>query len=158
MVILIDNVNSIYLNEINNLRKELNDLHVESLNNIFKDNIEIGIYNDTINAIENKTRDVFALIENDSVCAVATVHYEISKETFDKYSKKTYYIDELMVSTKHQKSGFGRQMIDYLKQDAYKKGYENISLDVWNFNKNAIDFYEKIGFIPLNTIMTISTK
>ena len=48
----------------------------------------------------------------------------------------------LGVKQKFQNIGLGKKLFDYM----VKKGYGNIFLEVCNSNKQALKFYEKIGF------------
>lgn len=34
----------------------------------------------------------------------------------------------------------------YMKADAEAKGFDTIELDVWEFNRDALAFYEEAGF------------
>jgi ribosomal protein S18 acetylase RimI-like enzyme len=43
-----------------------------------------------------------------------------------------------------------------MKNDAKKWGYKKIELDVWNFNKNAINFYKKLGFNTYRSFMELN--
>ena len=134
-----------YLDEIVDLRIKLNDIHVDSLKDVFKDNIMNETRLDTIYAINDTNRDVVIMENNDVVMAYALINYEKTKETFDKKAKEVYYIQEIMISNAFQNQGLGKKMIEYLKKDAYKKGFKLIELDVWSFNQKAISFYKNVG-------------
>ncbi len=36
-------------------------------------------------------------------------------------------------------------MIDFVKEDAKKRGFKRIELDMWEFNDGALAFYESVG-------------
>ena len=59
-----------------------------------------------------------------------------------------YYIDDIVVSASYQNKGIGTLLIEYIEQKAFKDDINRIELDVWSFNKKAIQFYEKNGFTP----------
>lgn len=144
-----------YLDEIVDLRIKLNDIHVDSLKDVFKDNIMNETRLDTIYAINDTNRDVVIMENNDVVMAYALINYEKTKETFDKKAKEIYYIQEIMISNAFQNQGLGKKMIEYLKKDAYKKGFKLIELDVWSFNQKAISFYKNVGFREQQLIMNL---
>ena len=79
-----------YLDEIVDLRIKLNDIHVDSLQDVFKDNIMNETRLDTIYAINDTNRDVVIMENNDVVMAYALINYEKKKETFDKKAKEVY--------------------------------------------------------------------
>ncbi len=60
---------------------------------------------------------------------------------------KTAYISQLVVKTKNQKSGIGKQLIERCIQEAKTKNMSCIRLEVRNDNVNAQQFYKKMGFI-----------
>ena len=45
--------------------------------------------------------------------------------------------------------GLTYNMINFAKEN----NFTSVTLDVWNFNESALKFYEKIGFLPLKTLM-----
>ena len=47
-------------------------------------------------------------------------------------------------------------MIEFIKEEAGKRGLQRIDLDVWDFNKGAVDFYENAGFSAYKRSMEIS--
>lgn len=40
-----------------------------------------------------------------------------------------------------------------IKNIAKEKGFSKLDLNVWNFNENAVKFYEKFGFEGYRTYM-----
>lgn len=143
-----------YLEEIVDLRIKLNDMHVACVDDVFKDNIVEDTRKDTIKAVNNPDCDIVIMEVDSKVMAYALVNYEKTIETFDKKSRKLYYIQEIMISDTYQHQGLGKKMIEFLKKDAFQKGYKRIELDVWNFNQNAVNFYKKVGFREVQLIMS----
>ena len=45
-----------------------------------------------------------------------------------------------------KRKGYGRKAFENIFQIGKKKGYEKIWLGVWEYNKNAIEFYKHMGF------------
>lgn len=143
-----------YLEEVVDLRIKLNDIHVACLNDVFKDNIVEDTRIDTIKTINDSDSDIIVIEDDNKVMAYALVNYEKTIETFDKKSREVYYIQEIMISDAYQHQGLGKKMIEFLKKDAFQKGYKSIELDVWNFNQNAINFYKNVGFREVQLIMS----
>ena len=42
--------------------------------------------------------------------------------------------------------GYGKLLMQEVKQIAKQKGISRIELNVWTFNEDAVKFYEKLGF------------
>ncbi len=60
-------------------------------------------------------------------------------------------IADIAVMTTYQRKGFAQQLMDYVVRMVEEQGCENISLEVRVSNTKAIRFYEKNGFITVNT-------
>ena len=61
-------------------------------------------------------------------------------------SHKTLYIDDICVDEKCRSSGIGSLLLEKCKDLAKEHGCYCIDLNVWKFNEDAINFYEKCGF------------
>ncbi len=66
---------------------------------------------------------------------------------------KMLYIDDLCVDEKFRGKHVGRILCEYVKEYAKEKGYQRITLNVWEFNTGARAFYDALGFEPLKTVM-----
>ena len=61
---------------------------------------------------------------------------------------KTLYIDDLCVDKNLRGSGIGRKLYEYVKDYAVEQGCHNITLNVWEGNDSAIEFYKNLGMVP----------
>ena len=71
------------------------------------------------------------------------------------YSQKWLYIDHICVKKEFQKKGIGSLLIEAAKEYAKKQNINQIMLDVWRVNQNAINFFEKKGFKTIMERMKI---
>ena len=55
-------------------------------------------------------------------------------------------IDEFGVDEAYRRQGAATAMIDYIKEYAKDKGFHRIELNMWEFNEDALTFYEAAGF------------
>lgn len=63
------------------------------------------------------------------------------------FKKRTYAsIEDLAVRTNHQKRGIGTLLMNKLEEQLKISDVNDIELNVWSFNQNAIDFYKKKGY------------
>ena len=67
-------------------------------------------------------------------------------------------IDNLVVREKFRRSGIGQSLIKKAHQWALDKGVIQVVLNVWEFNKEAIAFYEKLGYRTASRRMWNSLK
>ena len=55
-------------------------------------------------------------------------------------------IDEFCVDKDHRRKGAASEMVSFIKKFAREKGFKRIELNMWEFNQNALAFYEAAGF------------
>lgn len=64
--------------------------------------------------------------------------------------KPGLYLEDLYVRPTHRSKGIGQQLLRFLAQLAKKRDCGRLEWWVLNWNKKAIDFYLKIGAIPMD--------
>ena len=62
------------------------------------------------------------------------------------------FINSLAVGRHWRQRGIGGRLLDHACERAKSDGYDRVSLHVWAENLNAISFYEKRGFISVDTV------
>ena len=55
-------------------------------------------------------------------------------------------IDEFCVDEGHRRQGIATALVDFVKAYAREKGFSRIELNMWEFNRGALAFYEAAGF------------
>lgn len=65
----------------------------------------------------------------------------------------TLYIDDLCVDEKRRGQHIGRMLTDYVTHFAREKGCYDITLNVWEGNDQALNFYRRNGFGVRKTVM-----
>ena len=72
--------------------------------------------------------------------------------SYDKYDYLDYKcpksgeISELIISKKARQKGLGTKLINKLEDYFKSKNCEYVFIDVFAYNKNAIEFYKKKGY------------
>ena len=133
------------LKEVNRLRRQVNDLHVQGRPDLFKAGFgpEIQAYAEQYLNGEN---GYAAVEETDGVIAgMVMVDYIVRPEGTYSPERKFCHIAEICVDDAYRLRGVGKRLMDYVKQDAKEKGFPRIELDVWAFN-DALAFYAAEGF------------
>lgn len=69
---------------------------------------------------------------------------------------KFAYIDDFCVKSIYQKKGIGRLLFNHVVDYAKTEGASSIQLTVWEFNENAIKFYESLGMSTRNRRMELN--
>lgn len=64
-----------------------------------------------------------------------------------EFGGRVAFIDEFYIEQSHQRSGIGRQTLDFISKDAAGKGFEVVFLEASDSEKHLHTFYEKSGFV-----------
>lgn len=59
-------------------------------------------------------------------------------------------IDGIVVKSEHKKRGVGRMLMEAMEDWSKKNGATSIELNVYEFNEEAITFYENLGYETLS--------
>lgn len=145
------------IEQINRLRKQVNDLHIAGRPDIFRNDhckefedyaykILEDDHSDLIAAFRDNNRPLGGFPENGLLCGFACVVYTEQPSNPYKNARKFCEISEIGVDSSFQRQKIGTELIDFIKEEARKKGFDKIELNMWEFNQNALKFYESIGF------------
>ncbi len=66
---------------------------------------------------------------------------------------KTLYIDDLCIDETARGKGVGRRLYEHAKEYARMHGCHNLTLNVWDGNKTAMDFYRRMGLATQKTTL-----
>lgn len=68
------------------------------------------------------------------------------------------YLDDLCVGKAFRGQGIGSALFDRVVAAARECGADTLDLNVWEFNKNAVEFYEKRGMTTRNRHLELRIK
>ena len=71
---------------------------------------------------------------------------------------KTLYIDDICVDEKARGQHVGKSLYEYVRDYALSIGCNNITLNVWDGNEPAINFYRNMGMKVQKTTMEIKIQ
>ena len=134
------------LEQVNVLRKQVNDIHVVGKPEVFKpgfcDELRDYIYEifaDPMKAI------VVAELDG-QICGFAVLNHIIRPENPFMYVRDYLDIDEFCVDEAIRRRGVAAAMIEFIKNYAKEQGFSRLELNMWEFNRDALAFYEAAGF------------
>ena len=61
---------------------------------------------------------------------------------------KTLYIDDICVDENARGQHVGTKLFEYVSEFAKENEFYNITLNVWECNPTALEFYKKMGLVP----------
>ena len=140
-----------YLEDVKDLLVELE----EYILTIDKDNLDQlhPEYRDKmaildLKEVNNNNGKCYLAVENNKVVGLIMGYVR----TYDEYDYLDYKcprsgeVSELIVSKNTRGKGIGKQLMQKIEEYLTEVGCEYIFIDVFAYNKNAIKFYEKLGF------------
>ena len=134
------------LDRVNELRKQVNDIHVEGKPDVFKPGFGEEL-RDFVNVIWNDPEQQIVVAEDDGViCGFAVLHHINKPENPFMKERDFIDIDEFCVDKDHRRKGAASAMVSFIKEFAKEKGFSRIELNMWEFNQDALAFYEAAGF------------
>lgn len=134
------------LPRVNEIRKQVNDIHVEGKPEIFKPGFTEELQNH-IYTIWNDPRQKIVVAESDgNVCGFAVLNHITKPENPFMYERDYLDIDEFCVDESFRRQQVAAGMISFIKEYAKQQGFDRIELNMWEFNRGALEFYEAVGF------------
>lgn len=137
------------IKRVNELRKQVNDVHCEGRPDMFQPGFAKEIQNLAYEMIESEDRDILVAVRDGVICGFACVGYVVRPVSPYMKERKFYHVDEFGVDQAYRRQGVATELFEFIKQEAKQKGFERIELDVWGFNEDAIKFYESVGFLTM---------
>ena len=86
----------------------------------------------------------FIILKN-RIIGYTKLNFE-SAQTEKFFIGNAFEVERIYLLSKHARKGYGRKAFENIFKIGRKKGYEKIWLGVWEYNKNAIEFYKHMGF------------
>lgn len=142
--------------DIEGIRKllyQVNQVHADGRPDLFKSGGIKYTEEELKEIINDRTRPIYVYDEDEIILGYAFIWYEQTKESTSTYAVKSMYIDDLCVDETARGKSVGKQLFEFLKEEAKREACDRITLHVWECNPNAYGFYEHLGMKPLYTNM-----
>lgn len=134
------------LDRVNELRKQVNDLHAEGKPEIFKAGFPDELRDYVYEIFRDERKKILVCESEGTICAFAVLHRVTRPETPFMYEREYLDIDEFCVDEALRRKGIGEEMVRFIRDYALHEGFERIELNMWEFNRDALAFYEAVGF------------
>ena len=81
------------------------------------------------------------------ICFVGVVVFRkrVTENHVNLCDSKVVWIDEICIDEKYRRKGIGKLLIQEVEKQAKENKCNQIELNCWECNENAIKFYESIG-------------
>lgn len=134
------------LDQVNILRKQVNDLHVEGKPEVFKPGFSKELRDFIYDIWADPEQEIVVADIDGIICGFAVLHHLNRPENPFMKERDFLDIDEFCVDKEHGRKGVASEMISFIKNYAKEKGFHRIELNMWEFNQDALAFYEASGF------------
>ena len=84
----------------------------------------------------------------DQQSTVGYLKLNFGKSQTEKNLTDSIEVQQIYVIKEYQSKGLGKLLMDKAIERGKEKGLKYVWLGVWEHNPRAIEFYEKLGFIP----------
>ena len=125
---------------------QLQKLHIVGRKDVFKNKEYKEVKKEVIEKILDKNSNVLIAIDEElKVCGVLICRVKIIENHINIKDTRILWIDEIVIKNEFKRQGIGKELIYKAKEIAKKENCSRLELNCWTFNKNAIEFYKKIG-------------
>jgi len=143
------------LERVNELRRQVNSLHVAGKPEVFKPGFcrELRDYIHVIR--EDPQKEILVAEVNGEVRGFAILNHIIRPENPFMFERDFLDVDEFGVDENCRRQGTASAMMRFIREWAKEKGFRRIELNMWEFNRGALAFYEAAGFSTYRRYMEI---
>lgn len=136
------------------LLSQVLEIHAEARPDIFISGTTKYTLDEVINLIKkDDTPVITARNSNDEVLGYAICEKKKMPDSQNLIPFRYLYIDDLCVDESMRGKNLGKEIFEFVKSEAEKAGYYEITLNVWEGNDRAKRFYDKLGFTPQKYVM-----
>lgn len=134
--------------------EQISKIHYEKRPDIFKKKSKNEIRKNAIEMLKDKKRKIIVAVD-DTLKIYGLIIYNIKevKKHINLRDFKVLWIEELGVDESYRKNGIGKMLMKKVEEDAKILDCKRIELNCWDFNNNAISFYERFGMRTQRRIM-----
>lgn len=141
------------LEEVNRLRKQVNDVHVKGKPDVFVEGFSDELRDLVYEIMRDPEKELIVDEREGELVGFAVLHHVVRPENPFMKVRDFLDVDEFCVDEGHRRQGVGAEMIAYIKEFAAAAGFKKIELNVWEFNSSAVEFYEALGFTTYRRYM-----
>ena len=142
------------LDAVNELRKQVNELHVQGRPDIFKPGFGPELREHAAMYLTSENNEIFVEERDGRIAGMIMVDYFSKPETPYSMAREFCHIAEICVDRDFRRQGIAHLLMEKAKEEARKRGLNRLELDVWAFN-DAIRFYEAEGLKIFRTFLEI---
>lgn len=143
---------------VNELRSQVNEVHVKGRPDIFRDGFCKEFKDYIYKEWDHEKSDIIVAIAKDKICGYAIIEYIKKPSSPYTMAKKYCHINEFGIDEKYRRQKIATELFEFIKAQAKEKNFDRIELDMWEFNETALKFYDSVGFCTYRRFMEYESK
>ena len=143
------------LERVNELRRQVNDLHVAGRPDTFKPGFCDELRDHLFTIWKDPNQQIVVAEQNGQVCGFAVLNHITRPENPFMFVRDYLDIDEFAVDENSRRQGAASAMVAFIRERAGEQGFARLELNMWEFNRGALAFYEAAGFTTYRRYMEI---
>lgn len=144
------------LPRVNELRRQVKELHAAGKPEVFKPGFSEELQNYLYAIWNDPEQEIVVDERNGAICGFAVLHHIVKPENPFMFERDYLDIDEFCVDEARRRQGVASEMIAFIRAYAKEKGFSRIELNMWEFNRDALAFYEAAGFSTYRRYMEMN--
>jgi len=108
--------------------------------------------------LNNPSKKLFVAEIGDDIVGVVLFETRTNIDDTILAARKYIHINDISVAESHRGQGIGRFLMEKIRQWTQEQGISEIELQVWERNKSAIGFYERLGYQPWRRTMRLCNE
>ncbi len=132
---------------IKSLQFQINAFHKENLPDDFLSPEEIE-KNINLNEFIDSDNYIVLVVEHDNSVVGFVMGNVWERKSWVLQRRQIASLQQIAVDSAHQRKGLGKMLVEAFEQEVRQRGSEELWLEVYAFNENAIELYKGQGIEP----------
>ena len=144
------------LSRVNELRRQVNDVHVAGKPEVFRPGFSAALQQHLYTVFAQDDHEVLVAETEAGIAGFALLRYIDHPGSPYRLPARFVAVEEFGVDESQRRQGIGRALFAAICNRARERDVSRIELNMWEFNEDALKFYEAIGFQTYRRYMEYS--
>lgn len=135
------------------LNRAVQGLHAAALPSLFKSECAVETVKEAFQKMMAAPGGCWLIAEAVQPCGYLYADFRERPESWSQRQRRVCNISHVAVSPGWRRRGVARRLVAHLREEAERRGFARIELDVWSFNREAKACFARLGFHVFNERM-----